>query len=476
MIEFLLRMKYSVLFLLPLFLLITACGASADSPDPDSLSQYIVEPVFQEFYDFLGGQETLGNPISPLINEGQLQKQYFETILMLYSAAEPPSQQYSLAPLGLDMGESDAPLENPASGNTLFVDGYIIYEGFADLYQRLGAQRYVGRPLTGVRLSESQNRVEQYFENMGFYLILDEADPQPHLMAYGRVACAGICTELASDPVAIIAVDLPYGEPFTSTAAQIGDALLGQRIAGPYQTSEGYLEVIYENMVLFAQPDSEHATPRPIVAQLGIPPTSLVSRLDNPNVIFYGVQGQLGHNIALPFNHFLEDHGGLEISGAPISEIEAQEDGSARQCFANVCLRYTPSLLALVEPIPLGQEYKRLYYDQPLPQNLAADIDLNIEAWEDQPRLSSNEQQVVHVSLYSGNQLLAGLQPSLLLMLPNGGQSLFQMPATNAAGHTQVTLPPVSGQNGDLVSYEICVEAPEIERTCITDSFLLWGN
>lgn len=454
---------------------IAACSRASDAaPDPDSLAQYIVEPIFQEFYEFLGGPERIGHPISPLINEGQVQKQYFETVLMVYAPAEAPSQQFRLASLGLDLEQRDAPLEDPDLSNVLFVDGYIIYEGFAELYQSLG-QRYVGSPLTGVRLDEEQNRVEQYFENMGFYLNLDEANPQAQLMAYGRMACAGTCGQVAA-PAAIIAIDLPYGEPFTSTAAQIGDALLGARIAGPYQTSDGYLEVIYENMVLFAQPDSEQATPRPIVTQLGITPGPLVSRLDNPNVIFYGIEGSLGHNIALPFSEFLAEHGGLEISGAPISEIEPQEDGSARQCFANVCLRYVSALVGFVEALPLGEKYKRIYYDQPLPANPAADLEISIEAWEDKARISSSEQQVVHASLYSGSELLAGLQPSLLLLLPNGGQSLFQMPATDAAGHSQITLPPVSGPNGTLVSYEICVEGPDIARSCRRDSFLLWGN
>jgi hypothetical protein len=455
---------------------VSACSSASDpNPDNDSLAQYIVEPLFEEFYEFLGGSEIIGHPISPLINTGQLQKQYFETVLMEYAAAEPPSQQFSLAPLGNQMGQSDAPLLDPDLSNVLFVDGYIIYDRFADLYQSLGGQRYVGSPLTGVRYDEQQNRVEQYFENMGFYINLNQAEPQPQLMAYGLTACADSCADIAAS-AAIIAIDLPYGEPFTSTAAQIGDALLGARIAGPYQTSDGYLEVIYENMVLFALPDSSLATTRAIVAQLGITPAPLVSRLENPNVIFFAIEGSMGHNIALPFNDFLAEHGGYEISGAPISEIEPQDDGSARQCFANVCLRYISSLVGFVDPVSLGEEYKRLYYDQPLPANSLADIDLHLETWEAQSRISSSEQQIVHISAYSGTQLLSGLDPLLLLNLPNGGQSLFQMPTTDAAGHSQITLPAIEGPNGTRVTYQICIETPDIANTCRTDSFLIWGN
>ena len=471
------RRQILYLPILILLILLSACALNTPEENQALLEPaYILESVFEEFHEFLGGEKRLGNPISPLIVEGQIQKQYFESALLQFSPSAPLSERYSLAPLGLEMGESDAPLSNPNLPNLLFVNGYIIYEGFVELFHELGGQRYVGPPITGVRYSESQNRVEQYFENLGFYINLNDAQPSPQLMPYGRSACLESCANFASSPVAIIQIDLPYGEPFLSTAAALGDALLGQRIAGPYQSSEGFLEVIYENMVLYALPDSQAATPKPIAAQLGLLPQAIVERLNNPNVIFYAIEGQRGHNIPLLFSDYIAEHGGFAISGIPISELELQEDGSARQCFANLCLSTIQSLVAIVEPIALGQEYKRLFYDQPLPQSLDDDLDIQIQLWEDHARITSAQQQVIHASIFAGEKLLAGIQPSLRLHFPNGSESLFQFPPTDQSGHTQMTIPAISAQNGTLIPYELCIEAPNFKNVCATDSYLIWGN
>lgn len=465
------------LLILLLVLLLSACGANG-AVDNQSLSvpAYQIDTVFEEFHEFLGGTERLGHPISPLIVEGLSQKQYFEAALLQFSLSAPPSERYSLAPLGLEMGQSDAPLPKPNLPDVLFVNGYIIYAGFIDLFHELGGQRYVGLPITGVRYSESQNRVEQYFENLGFFINLNDAQPKVQLMPFGRSACQESCANLVASPLAIIHTDLPYGEPFIGTAAALGDELLGPRIAGPYQTSQGFLEVIYENMVLFAVLDSQMAKPKPIASQIGLLPTPLVERLNNPNLIFYAIEGQLGHNIPLLFSEYIVVHGGFEISGIPISELELQDDGSARQCFSNLCLSYTPALVTRIVPLALGLEYKRRFYDQPNPQAFDEDLDIQIQLWEDHARITSAQQQIIHASLYAGEQLLAGMQPSLRLYLPNGSESLFHFPPTDQSGHTQLTIPAISAQNGTLIPYELCVEAPNIEKTCATDSYLIWGN
>lgn len=459
--------------------LLSACGAGNDELTGGARPQaaYIVEPVFAEFYDFLGGEERLGLPLSPLHFEGQIQTQYFEAAQLVYDPSAAPSERYSLAPLGEQMDVRDEPLPNPGLPNVLFVEGYIVYEGFASLYQEMGGQRYVGKPLTGVRYIESQNRVEQYFENLGFYINLDGPSKGVQLMAYGQLACAQACGS-PSSPAAIIQIDLPYGEPFISTVSALGDALVGQRIAGPYKTADGSLEVIYENMVLFTQQaDSRQATPRPILALLGVSPDAPVPRLENPNVMFYAIEGQLGFNVPLVFADYIAQHGGFEIFGAPISEVKASEDGTSSQCYANLCLRYERTALGgEVQPMAMGLEYKRRFYDQPAPQVLDENLKIQIQVWEDHSQINSSREQVIHASLFSGNQLLEGLQPYLLLTLPNGGVNLYQFPPTDSTGHTQLTIPPVLGQNGTLVPYQVCLEGLQVQKTCATESYLIWGN
>lgn len=454
---------------------LAACGGGvAEAGTGAAPSSYAVEAIFEEFYSFLGSEERMGPALSPVIYEGRTQKQYLAAGLMLYDPDLPPSERYSLAPIGASLGVWDEPLQNSDLPGVLFVEGYIVYEGFVALYEEMGGQRYVGLPLTGVRYLEAQNRVEQYFENLGFFINLDDLDAGVQLMNYGQAACGGSCGA-GEAPAAIIQIDLPYGEPFTSMVARLGDGFVGPRLAGPYQTAEGSIEVIYENLVLYAHPDdSTQAAPRPILSLLGVAPEPMTTRLENPNVMFYGLGGELGYNVPLVFAEYIGLHGGFEIIGQPISEFKVLGEGGLRQCFANACLRYLRDGEGRVEPLPLGAEYKAVYYDQPVPQLGGQDI--QIQVWEDQSQVNSSEEQIIHATLHSGTQLLEGLRPYLNLTLPGGGVSVYQFPASDASGHTQVTVPAVSAQNGTLVPYQVCLEGLEIERVCASESYMIWGN
>jgi hypothetical protein len=344
--------------------------------------------VFQEFYSFLGGQDTLGVALTPVIIEGNVQKQYVDSALMLYNPELPASEQYALAPLGELLGMWDQPVASGDLPGALVVDGFIVYEGFVPLYEQLGGRRYVGRPLTGVRYAAEQNRVEQYFQNLGFFLDLDDPS-EVRLMAYGQLSCGEICDAPAGNPSAIIQIELPYGEPFISTVSRLGDGFAGRRLAGPFQAADGSLEVIYENLVLYANPDqSQPAAARPILALMGMTPDPLTTRLDNPNIMFYGIDGEFGYNVPIFFSDFISKHGGFEFVGQPIAEIKMQADGSGMQCFANACLRYFAG--GGVSPLPMGAEYKALVYDQPIIEPVAAASEIRIRVWEDHSQISSS--------------------------------------------------------------------------------------
>jgi hypothetical protein len=358
--------------------------------------------------------------------------------------------------------------------DVMFVDGYIVYEGFEQIYQELGGPRYVGRPLTGVRYIGEQNRVEQYFQNLGFYLNLDDAKAGVKLISYGRLACGDSCAGTPSDVSAIIQIELPYGEPFISTVSYLGDGFVGQRLAGPYQLTDGSLEVIYQNLVLYANADqSQRATARPILAALGITPEPRVTRLDNPNVMFYGLDGEFGYNVPIVFNDYIAQHGGYEFFGQPISEPKPLDGGGASQCFANACLQYAGGQVA---PLPMGAEYKAHFYDQPSPQVQAAFDQIRIEVWEEHSQLTSADSQTIYANLHAGSELLAGLQPYLELTLPDGGTAIYQFPPSDAGGLTQVSVPPVVGQNGTLVPYRVCLKGYNANEICAGESYMLWGN
>ncbi|MEX2143974.1 MAG: hypothetical protein WD740_05210 [Anaerolineales bacterium] len=455
-------------------LVLAACSSGSQPSPLGDTSPYIIEPVFQEFYDFLGGQNRLGLALTPVIIEGNIQKQYVDSALLLYNPGLPPSEQYSLAPLGDLLGVWDQPVANADLQGALVVDGYIVYEGFASLYEELGGRRYVGKPLTGVRYAAEQDRVEQYFQNLGFFMQLDEPG-RVRLIAYGQLTCGAICDAPAGNPAAIIKIELPYGEPFISTVSRLGDGFVGSRLAGPYQAADGSLEVIYENLVLYASPNqAQTAAVRPILALIGIAPDPMVTLLDNPNILFYGIDGEFGYNVPIFFSDYIAQHGGFELFGQPIAEIKMQADGSATQCYANACLRYAPGIP--VTPLPMGAEYKARVYDQPAAQPPAAAGEIRIRVWEDRSQISSAEQQVIHASLFAGTQLLAGLQPYLELSLPGGSTSIYQFPPSDAGGQTQIVLPPVRGQNGTLVPYKVCLEGFGAAAVCASESYMIWGN
>jgi hypothetical protein len=464
---------------LGLMLLLTAalaaCSGAGTPTVNGSKSLYPLEPIFAEFYDFLGGEARLGPVISPGILDGSVQRQYTRSALLVYDPGAPPSQRYSLAPVGRDLGVWDEPLDAPNLPGVLFVEGYIVYEGFVPLYEQLGGQRYVGKPLTGVRYLQDQNRVEQYFENLGFYLNLNEREQGVQLMSYGRLACADTCGA-AANPAAIIQIELPYGEPFTGTVSLLGDGFVGTRLAGPYQTEDGGIEVIYTNLVLYARgDDSQQAAPRPILALLGVSPDGMATRLDNPNLIFFGISGDLGYNVPVVFSDYIAQHGGFEAFGQPIQEIQLQDDGGFTQCFANACLRYHRAD-GRVAPLPMGQEYKERFFDQPGLQVAEPIGQIQILVWEDHSQISSAEQQVIHASVYAGRELLAGMQPYLSITLPEGGTSLYQFPPTDANGQTQLSVPAITAPNSTLIAYQVCLEGLDVGKVCATESFMIWGN
>lgn len=466
------RRKHFALVII-LGLLLVACAAPRAEPSAMAASPYVIEPVFEEFYRFLGGSARAGLPISPGLVEGNIQKQYIEAGLMVYNPALAPSEQFSLAPLGQQLGVWDAPLPDTNLPDALFVDGYIIYKGFEDLYRQLGGQRYVGKPLTGMRFLQDQGRVEQYFENLGFYLNVNEPEAEVRLIDYGSQVCGQGCGVPASSPAAVVQSQLAYGEPFTSAAAALGEGVLGQRLAGPYQLADGSIEVIYQNMVLYVHPQQPGAVlPRPVTALLGILPEPRTTRLENANLTFFSLEGDFGYNVPLVFNEYIIQRGGYELFGAPIAELQPT-DGGASQCFVNACLRYQGGAVNL---LPLGLEYRTKFYDQTSPQVQAAFEQIRIDVWEARAQVSSTEGQTIYASLHANGQLLQGLQPYLELTPPSGSPQRYTFPPTDANGQTQLSVPPVPGQNWELVVYKVCLEGLHEATRCTTDSYRIWGN
>jgi hypothetical protein len=105
--------------------------------------------------------------------------------------------------------------------------------------------------------------------------------------------------------------------------------------------ADGRQEVVFENLVLFIdRSNPAGVTARPLPEVVGIPPQPLSARQNDPLLVFHPLKGELGHNVPAFFDAYLAEHGGLEVSGLPTSEVFQVESGSYRQCFTNLCLDF----------------------------------------------------------------------------------------------------------------------------------------
>src|SRR3990170_2189481 len=173
--------KKSILaVLLPLMIVMGGCDRfrtrTADqkeisSPIDSIRDTFPVDPMFIEFFYFLGGEELLGPAITPLLESGNLRTQYFESSLLVYDPQSPQGETFRLESLGLMFGVAEPAIPKPNRLDAVYINGHVIYEKFLPLYRKLGGARFVGRPLTEVRYNLENRRIEQYFENLGFYIL-----------------------------------------------------------------------------------------------------------------------------------------------------------------------------------------------------------------------------------------------------------------------------------------------------------------
>ncbi|KAA3646126.1 MAG: hypothetical protein DWQ07_07825 [Chloroflexi bacterium] len=480
--SFLKRHPRLALALLALSLLASACvsGGTPAHLLTNDLS-YTVAPVFEDTYDQLGGMTHLGPAISESIPSSNQVKQYLQAGLLVYDPNLPPPQQVYFEPLGAQLGYGDPAVPAPADSSQLYVNGHVIHADFVELYNQLGGRRYVGNPLTEAHENADKGRLEQHFENMGFYKDLDPSNPQPQLLFYGAFVCDFECRSPEGPGKALIEGPAVQAGQFAEAVEKIGSTFTGPLIAGPYAHDDGSIEAIFENLVLyFPASEPRQAYARSIVQMIGFEASAPVPRVDSPDVYFFTVEGELGYNVPASFYDYIILHGGLDVSGNPITELFLLEEGVYRQCFANTCLDYhTAAQEGLrVRPAQLGPIYKAQHYivdgsEQP-PPPVQEHLDLFLD--ESYPLVSSQQNQTLLVNSFNGVQAIEALQLNLTVTLPDGTQHIYLLPLTDAGGHTQITIPPIIAANGTLILYEVCTEDVDLHKVCATDSYVIWGN
>ena len=253
-----LRYVYIMLFIIAF---LGACNKFESDTDPTaiptkpSLSKiniFPVEPLFADYYHHLGGEKRLGPAISPLIESGDIKMQYLEAGLLRFDPAALVGNRFSLAPLALMWEIAEPAVPAPNDSDVRYLNGHVLFPDFVRLYDELGGMRIVGRPLTEGRHNPERRRIEQYFENLGFYRFEQDPPGIVRLMSYGVFACDQNC-RYRTQPAAIPSLYGYLPEPFAAEVAKLGLSFTGFIQSGPSKAPDGKTEVVFENVVLVAE-------------------------------------------------------------------------------------------------------------------------------------------------------------------------------------------------------------------------------
>lgn len=465
-------------------ILLAACGGTGTPPVPTPEETYPVDPLFQPLYDKLGGQTYLGPAISPRFQGNGQDYQYTNTSLLVYDPRLPEGERLHLAPLGRELGVEEQP--NLADdGATQPAEVYTVHPDFAPLYENLGGEAVVGAPLGGARRNPEMKRIEQYFENLGFYRLEDDPTGAVGLLSYGAWKCDLSCRY--SPPLnSVILLPKKRALAFVQMLERLGVGFTGLALTDPYLAPDGNLEQIYENVVLAVDPkDSSQVFLRPVPGKLGVMPGPTAERGSLPDMVFVPVQGDQGYFVPQDFMTYLEAHGGLDLSGPPVAQPEQLDATTLRQCFLNLCLEQRteetgdgatqPEGAGKVQPAALGTTYRELFYQAALPSTQPVTPgELSVQLWEGFPLVSSEQEQEIGVIVLSNNSPLPNVSPVLSLTRPDGQVETFTLNPTSQSGETRITIPPVAAPNGTLVPYQVCIDAQGERKFCVLDSYLIW--
>ncbi|HDD62014.1 MAG: hypothetical protein DRI65_12275 [Chloroflexota bacterium] len=473
--------KKIVTLILILFVvgIISACSGS----ERNSAGYYLVDPQFSDLYERLQGEKTLGPPISnkKYLSGTNLEKQYFEGVVMIYDPDHSP--RYYLDPVGIEAGFSDLPNQQPENPGVRYLNGFVVPVEFSHFYDQMGGGRWVGLPLTRARLNPDKGRVEQYFENMGFFRFEDDPPGTVHLMPYGLWKCAGECSQYPGVQNAGISsseveeIQSPFGEAI----ARFGTSFTGDTISSAYHAADGSIEQIFKNVVLFQDPDSPMGVSlRPVSSLLERVDQNYQIRQNGAEDYFRDLENGNGYYIPAYFMEFIDRYFGFGISGEPITQLEEIRDGVSQQCFENYCLLFDAAAGEgqQVRILPQGQKYKEEFYrdagkpktETPVVRNIQMDI------WEQMPQISSQEKQQIGACVHEEGKPLTNVQAFIKVNPEGQGSSTFFFDPTDSGGCAFLELEPIQAANGTTVDYQVCFQGLGDQEYCKKDSYLIWGN
>jgi len=458
--------KLRLLFILfTIVFLVTGCIDSSES-------KYSVDPLFLEFYNLLGGRDVIGPAISIMYEESGMKLQFTSKGLMVFSPNAPESSRYQLAPLGIAMKVAETPL-NPTSPN-----GHEVYPGFLPLFHQLGGTRNTGLPLTGVKADPENNRIVQYFENVGFYQLETDPPDIAHLLDYGVWKCAQACSYRSHQESIVIPPSLP-GFGIEEAVDRLDSNLIGYPLTEIYIAGDGKQEQVFENVVIFtdqASPGGIRLRPLPTMLDIPSEPPNPAGQAEGK---FITVEGDRGFNVPYHIDEYIERNNGYNFIGKPITNYKQISDNLYRQCFENLCLDYRPDELdgLQIRPMSLGSRYKQQFLQDATENEGANSFEaVTLTVWERYPVISSSEYQEIYVLVLDGGNPLMNIDLSIQLTMPDGSQKTNSFVPTGRDGQTRTEIEPINASSGTLVVYEVCIDHIENGPDCVKDDYLIWGN
>lgn len=460
------RKTFYLLITFILFMVVTGCEEPAE---PITKS---IDPTFREFYESLGGEQTLGPAISIMYEEKGKKLQFTTGALLMFDPFANDSQRFKLAPLGNAMKVAE-----PASGASAN-KGHDIFPGFLAIFRQLGGTRITGQPITGVKADPANNRVVQYFENVGFYQLETDPPDSAHLLYYGVWKCAQACRFPSKQESIVIPPSSP-GHGIGGVIDRIDSGLTGFPLSEVHIASDGKEEQIFENVVICTDPGSPGGISlRPLPKILGIRAETPLPAGQGEGK-FIAVNGSHGFNVPNHLDEYIERNKGYDFIGKPINYYDQINEDLYRQCFENLCLDYRPSRMdgLQIRPMPLGRRYKQDFMNEistEPKQNKFEAITLTV--WEQFPVINSEGEQAISAMVLDNGNPLKNIDLVMDLKLPDGSQTTYEFPPTGQDGKSQIDVGSVDASNGTLIVYQVCIQNIPDTTSCVVDDYLIWGN
>lgn len=463
--------------ILLLIFLLTGCDQGAVQHPGNKL--YGLEKNFREFYKKLGGVETLGPIISESITWDANECQYTENALMCFNANYEENNGFFLFPLAAMFGVQDGDQE--IQGDSDLSNTTSNFIEFQKFYETLGGEAVIGKMITPIRFNFQEKRIEQYFENIGFYRLMSEKSETVHLLAYGAYACKEECRFTPESRKAVNVAANTILMPFLNYITKFGNLdTFGEPLSAPIELQSGVVQQVFQNVVFIGNPNlPETIHLVDISIKLGLrqdEPGPQIYNQEN-NMVFYVVNSPNGFHVPLVFDDFVTYHGGRELSGNPISEVY-YEGETIRQCFQNYCLDYQPNDKKVMM-VPLGKEYLEVI--NPNPNEIStfeySPDTVTIQVQEKAPNIKINETQELLIKVFRADNSnpIQNIDGNLRVTLPNGSELNYTIDATDEFGTSIITIPANKRmQNGSVLSYRVCMNIPNNEPLCIIDSYLIW--